>query len=145
VVADPSSCKCKSCKEFDEFCQFTSGISRRVQRLEDHARRLRSGLTLEPLGAGADEIAHLDEALSRDASEIYLRRPDWNEGKWLSATARPLRDGSGISAHATPGPVDRLKTAGAKDQRISRWTWANSWPFSTIACAKMPFGRLIYF
>lgn len=82
---------------------FTTGISGRVQRLEENAHRLARGQPLLDRPPGTDELGHLAEALAgasglladregslREAKE-HAERANWAKSDFLSRTSHELR------------------------------------------------------
>ena len=82
---------------------FTTGISRRVRRLEENAHRLARGEPLLDRPPGTDELGHLAEALAgasdllsdreaslREAKE-YAEHANWAKSDFLSRTSHELR------------------------------------------------------
>ena len=52
---------------------FTAAIARRIQLLEDNARRLASGTPIAPMRAGNDEIGRLEQSLEQTAALLAER------------------------------------------------------------------------
>jgi two-component system, sensor histidine kinase and response regulator len=76
---------------------FAAGVARRVERLEENARRLQDELPLEPLPPGRDEVGRLGGALER-ASDLLAER------------ARSLREAEAFLGHViTASPVVVLR------------------------------------
>jgi signal transduction histidine kinase len=82
---------------------FTTGISHRVQRLEENAHRLARGEPLLDRPPGTDELGHLAEALAgasdlladregslREAKE-HAEQANWAKSDFLSRTSHELR------------------------------------------------------
>ncbi len=60
---------------------FTAGVARRVERLEDNARRLARGEPLAPMVSGRDEIGRLEQSLADAASLLAAREQELRKAR----------------------------------------------------------------
>lgn len=60
---------------------FTAGVARRVERLQDHARRLARGQPLSPVVSGRDEIGRLEQSLGEAASMLAARESELRKAR----------------------------------------------------------------
>jgi PAS domain S-box-containing protein len=112
---------------------FTRGVTRRVARLEDNARRLEAGEELDAFPPGGDEVTRLGRGLGRAASLLAEREAALREARAFLehlVTSGPvavlrLDLPEGMLSYASPNverlfglTVDEARTAGEWTSRI---------------------------